>query len=205
MKLEPLLRAFGLLFVTGLPPAMRSMRRMNPLPTRGWLELAWNRKGAKKRHEKKNPQKEPKQNYLHELHFSSNRFVLSVVLIGAFCKDSSFPQVSFGLRRIQTRMTVRYSLKRGLALLSKSQISKASCWLSVSHCLSLMDFRNLVAVNAKLVLRRAASGTDGIGKGRSHGNHKVPRCRHPCIRWFESTDVNALELHLQCHLGRGLG
>lgn len=93
----------------------------------GWAGIK--QKGRKKRHEKKNPQKQPKHNCLQELHCSSNRFVLSVVLIGAFCNDSSFPQVSVSLRRIHARMTAGYSLKRGLVVWSKSQISKGSCWL----------------------------------------------------------------------------
>jgi len=102
------------------------MRRMNPLPARGWL--SWHKtEREEKRHENKTPQKQPKQHYLQESHFSSNRFALSVVLIRVFLNDSSFPQVSFGLRRIQAGMTAGYSLKRGLAILSKSQISKGSC------------------------------------------------------------------------------
>lgn len=46
----------------------------------GWTGIK--KKRRQKRDEKKAPQKQPKQNYLQELHVSSNHFVLSVVFFG---------------------------------------------------------------------------------------------------------------------------
>lgn len=47
--------------------------------------------------------------------------MLSVVLTGAFCNESSFTHVSFDQQRNQTRIIAGYSLKWGLAALPKSK------------------------------------------------------------------------------------